>query len=148
MQIEPFGCDKGSILEVMEITTYCTHYNTHGHTIEFCYNKYGHPQVNNPTSSSSTNAISSFVPGIKKHNEIPDTNIAHHISCLTHKKNDHHVCLVQQANLTPSPPHGIGSSSIQITTSNITHNGHTPNELISSSINIVISCSAINYSSC
>jgi hypothetical protein len=79
--------------------TFCNRYN---HTIEFCYQKHGHPNFNK--GNSSANNASAEVSDTKNSigsNDVvaPDSKFS-----LTQEKYDHLVALLQQANLLSSAP--------------------------------------------
>ena len=72
-------------------TRHCTFCNKNNHTVDFCYQKHGFPNVNRPNSQA--NATSS---------DVSDVNNSSGVSGLSQDKMDQLVALLQQANLIPS----------------------------------------------
>lgn len=110
---------------------FCTFCNRYNHTIEFCYLKHGHPNINK--SHNSTNATTAEIFEASKSSSTTDMVTIGSNFSLTQEKYDHLVTLLQQANLlsSASPPSGHVSNLI-----------HTSPFLgPSSSIHSVITCS-------
>jgi len=115
---------------------FCTFCNRYNHTIEFFYQKHGHPSFNKVNSSSHVaNAETSDAskPAISSDVVAAGSNFS-----LTQEKFDHLVSLLQQANLlsSTSPPSRPISNHI-----NTTSLGHSPGATSQTGIYSVISCS-------
>jgi len=91
---------------------FCTFCNRYNHTIEFCYQKHGHPNFNKGNSSANnTSSETSDINNSIGSNDVvaPDSKFS-----LTQEKYDHLVALLQQANLLSlvSPPTGPVSNHV------------------------------------
>jgi len=73
-------------------TRHCTFCNKNNHTVDFCYQKHGFPNVNRPNSQA--NATSG---------DVSDVNTSSGVSGLSQDKMEQLVALLQHANLIPSP---------------------------------------------
>lgn len=76
---------------------YCTYCQKYGHTVEFCYQKHRHPQINKFVNTYNINASESHNSSLS-----PEVNQQEpQISGLIQEKYDQLLCLLQQASLTP-----------------------------------------------
>jgi len=112
---------------------FCTFCNRYNHTIEFCYQKHGHPNFNKGNSSAHNASSDAFdTSNLVGSNDVV---VADSKFSLTQEKYDHLVALLQQANLLSlaSPPTGP--------VSNDTYTSNTPaTESYQTSIFSVVSC--------
>jgi hypothetical protein len=87
-------------------TRHCTFCNKTNHTVDFCYQKHGFPNVNK--RKSQANATSS---------DVSEVNNSSGLSSLSQDKMEQLVALLQQANLLPSASPSSTSSSNDISAS-------------------------------
>ena len=91
---------------------FCTFCNRYNHTVEFCYQKHGHPNFNK--GNSSVNNVSSDASDTSNSTGSNDVVTTDSKFSLTQEKYDHLVALLQQANLlsSASPPTGPVSNHV------------------------------------
>jgi len=116
---------------------FCTFCNRYNHTVEFCYLKHGHPNVNK--SHNSTNATTAEISEASKSSSTTDMVATGSNFSLTQEKYNHLVTLLQRANLlfSTSPPSGPVSNHINSSS----FLGPSSSNASQTGIHSVISCS-------
>jgi len=118
-------------------TRHCTFCNKTNHTVEFCYQMHGFPNVNKPTSQA--NATSG---------EVSVVNVSSGVSGLSQGKMEQLLALLQQENLIPSPSISSGPVTNHIAAPHVSSSYTTPSSLSPTSAGIVNSttCSSLSDS--
>jgi hypothetical protein len=80
----------------------CTYCGRNGHTVDFCYAKHGHPNVNK--GQASANASHGENLESKFANSVTEVGSSSSSISLTQEKYDQLISLLQQASLVPSAP--------------------------------------------
>lgn len=80
---------------------HCSFYNRNGRTIDFCYQKHGHPSFNKnkPLVNASTSQSFDFS---HPHGATEDTSSASNHATISQKKYNQPVSLLWKVNLLPS----------------------------------------------
>jgi hypothetical protein len=116
----------------------CTYCGRNGHTVDFCYAKHGHPNVNK--GQASANASHGENLESKFANSVTEVGSSSSSISLTQEKYDQLISLLQQASLVPSAP---PTTSIEIlSVSSALHDGHSPHDASSKGNPITCSLSS------